>query len=142
MFDNRENKKNPKAPDFRCKDKTCKYQFNAQTGEYEPSQYGTGVWVPKIKKAQPPAVSAPNRATPVSNPNSNKGNNDSYKTMLLSYAKDIVVAEIAKGNVEHPFKRVADGYKALLTAYAFPFGKPKPQPEPEMGEIDMADFGE
>lgn len=58
------------------------------------------------------------KSAPVSN-----GHSDAYKTMVMSYCKDIVVAEIAKGEVKEPFKRVADGYKALLTAYAHPFGK-------------------
>ena len=102
-------KKNPKGPDFKCKDKECNH----------------AVWLPKPKKTLP----APVTPTPHSN--------DSYKTMVLSYCKDIVCAEIAKGEVKEPFKRVADGYKVLLSAYAYPFGKPTPPPTPP-----PATFGE
>lgn len=71
-----------------------------------------------------------------------KGKNESYGTMILAYAKDIVVAEIGAGALpKEPFKRVCDGYKALLTAYAHPFGEPKPQaePEPEKDDEEEAD---
>jgi hypothetical protein len=38
MWDNREDKKNVKAPDFKCKDENCK------TGEYQ-----TGLWLDKFR---------------------------------------------------------------------------------------------
>lgn len=38
MWDNRENKKNPKAPDYKCKDKTC---IDPESGMV------TAVWLPK-----------------------------------------------------------------------------------------------
>ena len=47
MHDNRTSKKNPKAPDYRCKDPECKWQLNPQTGEYETSTFVTGVWLKK-----------------------------------------------------------------------------------------------
>ena len=61
MYDNREGKKNPKAPDYRCKDKNCKYQFDMKSGTWEPSEYGTGVWLPKEKifKGTKPIVRTP-----------------------------------------------------------------------------------
>ncbi|MBU1023355.1 hypothetical protein KKB99_03610, partial [bacterium] len=40
MWDNTQNKKNPKAPDFKCKDKNC---VDPETG------YVTAVWLPKVK---------------------------------------------------------------------------------------------
>lgn len=121
MWDNN-NSKFPKkegAPNYKCKDKECKYALNRETGEYEPSEYVTGVWLPKVKKVAEKGTVALNKGTSqsISKPN------DSYKTMLMSYAKDIVVAEISKGEVKEPFKRMADGYKLLLTVYANPFGK-------------------
>ena len=107
MWDNRGKKRNPKAPDFKCKDKAC----------------DGAIWPPRDKKL-------------VQAPVNGKTNNDSFRTMVLSYCKDIVVAEIAKGEVKEPFKRVADGYKVLLMAYNYPFGKPQPKPieEPPIDE--------
>ena len=40
MWDNRGNKKNAKAPDFRCKNKECK----------DDEGFTTGVWVKDLKK--------------------------------------------------------------------------------------------
>lgn len=100
MWDNTQNKKNPKGPDFKCKDKAC----------------GHAVWLPKPKKVENRPVSAPNKAIPAPI-------TEAKKEMLISYAKDIVVAEIAKGDVKEPFKRVADGFKVLMVAYSHPFGK-------------------
>ena len=47
MFDNRQKKLSQKAPDFRCKDKECKFSFNPDTGEYEVGEYQTAVWLKK-----------------------------------------------------------------------------------------------
>ena len=47
MWDNRSKKLNPKAPDYRCKDPECKYSLNSDTGEYEPGEFTTGVWLKK-----------------------------------------------------------------------------------------------
>lgn len=128
MYDQSKSKfpQNPGAPDFRCKDKECKYSLNRETGEYEEGEYVTAVWLPKPKNVAKKAVSAPNR--PISAPVTEQAK----KEMLISYAKDIVVAEIAKGEVKEPFKRVADGFKVLMMAYAYPFGKPKPVEVPEV----------
>lgn len=107
----------PGSPDFRCKDKDCKYQLNRETGQYEPGEYTTGVWLPKATKVAVKAVVAPKTAIP------QPVTDHAKKEMLISYAKDIVVAEIAKGEVKEPFKRVADGFKILMMAYTHPFGK-------------------
>ena len=40
MFDNRKDKKNPKAPDFRCRDRECK----------DEKGYTPGIWVKDLKK--------------------------------------------------------------------------------------------
>ena len=121
MWDNAKGKfpKKPGAPDFKCKDKECKFALNRETGQYEPSEYTTGVWMPKDKKVPVKAVSAPNK--PIIAPVIDH----CKKEMLISYAKDIVVAEIAKGDVKEPFKRIADGFKVLMMAYTHPFGEPK-----------------
>ena len=45
-----------------------------------------------------------------------------HNSMILTYAKDVVVAEIGAGkDIQEPFKRIADGFKALLVAYKYPF---------------------
>lgn len=53
MWDNRDNKKNPKAPDFKCKDKTCK----------DEKGFAPGLWVEKPKgggrRAAPAAAPQP-----------------------------------------------------------------------------------
>lgn len=67
MWDNRTNKKNPKGPDYTCKQDqgTCKFELKAPgSSEYIPSEYKTAVWLPKsstggvpretIAKAAPP----------------------------------------------------------------------------------------
>jgi hypothetical protein len=56
MYDNRESKKNPKAPDYRCKDKECKWQLDPNSDEWIPSQFITGVWLPKAKFQPKPAT--------------------------------------------------------------------------------------
>jgi hypothetical protein len=45
MHDNRESKQNPKAPDFRCKDKNCK----------DEKGYVTSVWAGEKKKSGKPS---------------------------------------------------------------------------------------
>lgn len=66
QWDNRQNKKNPKGPDFTCKDKTCKWKQEKGSDEWVPSDYPTGVWVPKTRQpvksypAGTPMVPAPN----------------------------------------------------------------------------------
>jgi len=47
MWDNQEGKKNPKQPDFKCKDENCRFTKDKKTGEYVVGEYGTGVWLPK-----------------------------------------------------------------------------------------------
>jgi len=47
MWDNRQNKKNPMAPDYKCKEDKgpCKWKYNKNTKKYDiPSDYPTGVW--------------------------------------------------------------------------------------------------
>ena len=130
MYDQAKSKfpKKPGSPDFKCSDKECKFALNRATGEYEPSQYTTGVWLPKGQKVPVTAQRTPNPATsaPVTD--------HAKKEMLISYAKDIVVAEIAKGEVKEPFKRVADGFKVLMMAYTHPFGEPKAK---KVAEVDL-----
>ena len=52
MYDNTVNKKNPKGPDYKCKNKDCK----------DEKGYGTGVWVKKA--GAPPMVGTPTLPKP------------------------------------------------------------------------------
>jgi hypothetical protein len=47
MYDNRENKKSPKAPDYRCKNKECKFEFDKVSNEWVAGEYTTAIWLPK-----------------------------------------------------------------------------------------------
>ena len=50
MYDNRnseKNKANPKLPDYRCKDKNCKWEMDKKTKQFKPSEYVTAVWETK-----------------------------------------------------------------------------------------------
>lgn len=44
MWDNRGNKRNPKSPDYSCKDKDCRWTKNKKTGDWEASKYPTAMW--------------------------------------------------------------------------------------------------
>ena len=73
MYDNRNTKKNPKAPDYRCKDDSCT----------DDKGYITAVWMPKEENkgsAKPPVRVE------------KKGMD--CKAMIMAYAKDLVVANI------------------------------------------------
>jgi hypothetical protein len=50
VWDNRENKKNPKAPDWKCRDKECK----------DDKGFTTGGWVEKPKAGKPNAYAGKN----------------------------------------------------------------------------------
>lgn len=91
MYDNTTNKKNPKGPDYRCKDKNCKFQLDPDTGEYVESTFGTGVWLPKSNRRALPAPLVPQ----------NNGHSEDLKAkaMLFSYAKDAVIGQIQAGVV-------------------------------------------
>lgn len=71
MWDNTVNKKNPKGPDYKCKDKEC----------------GHAVWLKP--KTTPPAT----KPAPVAH----NGEDVKVKAMIMAYAKDLVVAETAAG---------------------------------------------
>jgi len=113
MYDNRTTKKNPKGPDYRCKDKNCKYQLDQESGEYVESQYGTGVW---LKKTTPRA------AAPVARPAARPGAPvvrgpvpEVKREMVMSYAKDLVVAQIQGGTqINTPVKSIIFAYRLML----------------------------
>ena len=53
MWDNSAKKTNPKAPDYRCKDETCKYQWDKVSKAYVVGEYVTASWKPKEEFAKP-----------------------------------------------------------------------------------------
>lgn len=44
MVYNQNKVKNPKAPDWKCSDPNCKYQYDPLQKMWVPSEYVTGVW--------------------------------------------------------------------------------------------------
>jgi len=85
MWDNTRNKRNPKAPDFKCKDPDCLDEKGMQTA----------VWLPKGQQKPAPRQAQRPTGRPVV---------DIKKEMLISYEKDLmvsavslVVAEMASG---------------------------------------------
>ena len=80
MWDNRVNKKNPKGPDFKCKDKACIVPGSKYvSGFYLDSDYVSGI---------------PPEEVPVREQHVKATTNGTPDSMLMSYAKDITVAVI------------------------------------------------
>ena len=113
MWDNRGRKTNPKAPDYRCKDPECKYSLNSDTGEYEEGEFVTGVW---FKEPEPPKIKPQLIPKPLTSNLKDNSIDNSMKSMLLSYAKDITVAQINAGKNELGVNEVIQDYKKLLGA--------------------------
>jgi hypothetical protein len=65
MWDNREGKRNPKAPDFKCKDREC-------GGVIWPSRGGTTA-LPAAPKAAAPSTPQPSERPPARDAASNRG---------------------------------------------------------------------
>jgi hypothetical protein len=63
MFDKRPGSKfpktNPKAADWVCSDKECKFQKDKQTGEWMESEYRTGLWEKKEEHKPKPQPKVP-----------------------------------------------------------------------------------
>jgi len=59
MWDNRQDKKNPKGPDFTCKQENgpCKYQYDKVYG-WVPGDFKTGVWVKGANGAKKNIIAA------------------------------------------------------------------------------------
>ena len=127
------------SPDFKCRDKDCKWKMDRDTGEWVESEYTTAVWLPKPPAPKKPAPRPASKPFPPARAGAAPVTEHAKKEMLISYAKDIVCAEIAKGiEVKEPFKRVADGFKVLMMAYTHPFGKPPaPKPAPKDPMLDQ-----
>ena len=105
-WDNRETKRG-KQPDWKCKDTKCNWAKWDKKEEGAPTQAPQGLkltnYIPK--------------------PQAN-GKGIDAKAMIMSYAKDIVVALIASSGdktVTTPFKKVTDGFRALYKEHQSPF---------------------
>lgn len=105
MWDNTQNKLNPRQPDYKCKNKeTC----------------GHAVWLkPKADVQQ--SVQTANKGNyapkkPIAN-----GNPDTVKTMLMAYAKDLVVARLQSGEELHTAKSTVTTFRMLYREVLEPF---------------------
>lgn len=120
MWDNREKKLTPKAPDFKCKDKECKFEYDKETDQWVNSEFTTSVWLPKEKvfagTKSPVQQSQPSSNNPPATVHKN-GSDYSVKSMIMSYAKDLVCAELAQGVLQEGgvAVNVITIYKLLLT---------------------------
>src|SRR3972149_11236495 len=132
MWDNRNNKKNPKQPDFRCQDQNCKGDKGYQTSVYlpngnkAPAKVAPAKPVPAQSGAKPipaPAATAPvpaqsdarpAPATPVPVRTGGRGDygNSVPPSMYGAWAMNLVVALVAKDKV----KSVAEGIAAYKEA--------------------------
>ena len=102
MWDNRNKKINPKAPDFRCKDTECKYSLNSDTGEYEPGDFPTGVWLEHYATPEPIPPAKP-KVIPPPKPKTDIVKVDlGIASMLMSYSKDLVCAQIQSDKYSEP----------------------------------------
>ncbi len=112
MFDNTLNKKNPKGPDYRCKDKEC---IDPETG------YVTAVWLPKeevFQGTKPKPRPLPVPPVPKIPENNGKSGEQGVKAMIFAYSKDLVVAQIAGGVCpSEPTKEVIAVFMAFWQAY-------------------------
>ncbi len=107
MWDNTVNKKNPKGPDFKCKNKDC---IDEKTGMV------TAIWLKKEPGVKKVLVET-NTTHPVNG-------ELKEKTMLMSYAKDIVVALISRDQIIGEVgKEVVAIYNTLLEGLTHPLGK-------------------
>ncbi len=89
MWDNTQNKRNPKAPDFKCKDKKC---IDPETG------YGTAIWLPKGGKAPKPLKPE----FPPTNPPKNSYQKNDARISALAIVKSMIEVDAYKvGTLEH-----------------------------------------
>jgi hypothetical protein len=104
MWDNTKDKKNPKGPDYKCKDKNCIDPHSGMT---------TAIWLPKgAKIVESLKVPAPSLTM--------NGHNEDLKAkaMILAYAKDLVVAQMQSGNSPgNPVKETIAIFLEIWQAY-------------------------
>lgn len=128
MWDNRETKKNPKAPDYKCKDRTC----------------DGVVWPPKGQKVAPKAPQAQGTA---STPKWTwVGLGKTYERALLTAEMRVLACAERLGTKA----TVADVLQATATVFieiarngvAEPKAKLPPKPAPDAEEPEDEDYGE
>lgn len=98
MWDNRTTKRNPKAPDYKCKNKDCD---GAIWEKKEAFNKGTFQGSDKQTKE------------PVKTPTESK--DLSIKSMLMSYAKDLAVASMEEGG-SYTMEGIIDAYNKMWEA--------------------------
>lgn len=126
MFDNRNSKKSPSHPDFRCKNQDCKDEKGFRTGVYLPKPKGQA---PAAAPAKPVPAAKPASAAPAAGPKpapaaatpaparpvGGKGDygNSVPPSMYGAWAMNLVVALVGQGKVTNVAEGVA-AYKEAL----------------------------
>jgi len=91
MWDNTVDKKNPKGPDYKCKNKEC----------------GHAVWLDNKK----PTIFKPPKPEPIASNNSQPVGS---RAMVMAYAKDLIVAQITAGTgPQQPLKSIIFTFRSL-----------------------------
>lgn len=157
MYDNRNNKLNPKAPDFKCKNKDCidpqsgrtsavwlKRTQPAPAPQYQQPQYDQyGNPIQAAPAPRPAPAQRPQAARPAPVPGAADASKE--RTMVMAYAKDLVVAQIAGGQVvDAPVKSIIMAYRLLLKEVKAPGSvifkgdqeAPALQPDPSTDELN------
>lgn len=118
-WDNRNNKKNPKQPDFRCKDTNCIGDKGYQTGVYLPkATVGAQKPAAKATPVGKPAPVAAARPAPVPGAQKQAGSRGDYgnsvpPSMYGAWAMNLVVALVGKDKVTSVAEGIA-AYKEAL----------------------------
>lgn len=100
--------KNPKAPDWKCSDRNCKFQFNKQSKNWVVSEYITAIWDSTPTQAQnaPQVNSTPYRAN-----QAQMGQRKEFQNTMDYKANQIANAQKAK---EDSMRIYASGRDAVL----------------------------
>ena len=105
MWDNMENKKNPKGPDFKCKTKDC----------------AVALWIytPKEGSKNIPGKSRPAATMAEIKPKTSSPAYTIKPDMIMSYAKDLAISEMNRLPASDNYdtnERVVSIYTSLMTA--------------------------
>ena len=104
--------RNPKAPDWKCSDQNCKFQFNKQTGQWVISEYITSMWDNTQNQTQnaPQANPAPYRANQQA-----MGQRKEFQNTMDYKAQQIQKAQASK---EDSMRLFSSGRDAVLITTA------------------------
>lgn len=106
MWDNRAKKTNTKAPDFRCKDEACKFEWDKTAKTYTPSEYTTAVWLPKGKTPAIPVIQVdPIQVEKVRSQNITKAMDRKEESIAWSNAKNNATQLVCHVNI---FRMITD----------------------------------